>query len=144
MFKKLHDRRVVQYGYPLSAMGKRVLAAAAMYTVKCAKCGAVASTGVVYKKCAGCREARYCSRECQISHWSTHALDCRVMVSSAKMLSTVGYIACDNNKCKIVDAYTSSKHHSACSRCASVFYCSKKCQKAAWQEHKLTCVPFRK
>ena len=36
---------------------------------------------------------------------------------------------CTASKCKL----------SACSRCKKVFYCNKRCQKAAWKKHKLVC-----
>ena len=29
------------------------------------------------KKCGRCKEARYCSAECQKEHWATHKKDCR-------------------------------------------------------------------
>jgi hypothetical protein len=33
--------------------------------------------GIGAKKCAGCLNVYYCTRECQLSHWSTHKAECR-------------------------------------------------------------------
>ncbi len=41
---------------------------------KCAGCGKGA---VGLRACARCRQALYCSRGCQVSHWPQHKLECR-------------------------------------------------------------------
>ena len=40
----------------------------------CAKPGC---SGAGLKKCAGCLEVYFCSRECQLAHWPAHKADCR-------------------------------------------------------------------
>ena len=46
----------------------------------------------------------------------------------------------NKNKCKRCNATRSEKKLSKCSRCGKVYYCSKKCQKDDWDEHKKNCV----
>lgn len=38
-------------------------------------------------------------------------------------------------------AYCSKEAHKRCSRCRQVFYCSRKCQKRHWSQHKKVCNP---
>ena len=42
----------------------------------CAYCDAIANKEP-YKKCAKCRHAAYCSKECQIKHWPVHKTVCK-------------------------------------------------------------------
>ena len=42
----------------------------------CAYCDAIANKES-YKKCAKCRHAAYCSKECQIMHWPVHKTVCK-------------------------------------------------------------------
>jgi len=53
-------------------LAPEVLVVRAPWTL-CARCGIPADL-----KCSGCREARYCSAECQEVHWDTHQEECRV------------------------------------------------------------------
>ncbi|KAF0973354.1 hypothetical protein FDP41_008561 [Naegleria fowleri] len=39
----------------------------------CAACGKPNAT----KRCGGCHSVVYCSKECQVSHWKTHKVDCK-------------------------------------------------------------------
>ena len=40
------------------------------------KCGFCGKTNDV-KLCSGCKKESYCSRECQVSHWKIHKIDCK-------------------------------------------------------------------
>ena len=42
----------------------------------CANCNTIANKEP-YKKCAKCRHAAYCSKECQIKHWPVHKTVCK-------------------------------------------------------------------
>jgi hypothetical protein len=39
--------------------------------------------GIGAKKCAGCLQVYYCTRECQLAHWSTHKPVCRQSADKA-------------------------------------------------------------
>ncbi len=45
----------------------------------------------------------------------------------------------NKDKCNKCNATRSEKKLSKCSRCGKVYYCSKKCQKDDWDEHKKKC-----
>lgn len=40
-------------------------------------CAACANEALVLHVCSGCRKTRYCSQDCQASHWRTHKTWCR-------------------------------------------------------------------
>ena len=40
---------------------------------KCKNCGAIRNL----RKCSGCKTVRYCSKECQKDHWSSHKKNCK-------------------------------------------------------------------
>ena len=46
----------------------------------CVKCGKDGAT----KRCARCRSAKYCSVECQKSHWSEHKKNCQAPQAEVK------------------------------------------------------------
>ena len=47
--------------------------------VTCAWCGSKKEDGGTFKKCMGCKLARYCSQKCQIRHWNAaHRNKCTV------------------------------------------------------------------
>jgi splicing suppressor protein 51 len=53
----------------------------------CAKCQKAAGPANPLKRCAKCREASYCNRECQKADWKNHKKDC-VRTSQAKASHT--------------------------------------------------------
>ena len=38
---------------------------------------------VVLSDCARCKQARYCSKACQVAHWSSHKLECKSSADEA-------------------------------------------------------------
>jgi hypothetical protein len=52
-----------------------------------------------------------------------------------------------SNRAEVYTCYyckdTSTEKLSMCGRCKKVSYCSKECQRAAWQAHKTLCVPWK-
>ncbi|RKO91234.1 hypothetical protein BDK51DRAFT_21278 [Blyttiomyces helicus] len=42
----------------------------------CSQCSATPAPSISLKSCAKCRTVRYCSRECQVSHWGAHKASC--------------------------------------------------------------------
>jgi hypothetical protein len=44
----------------------------------CANCASIAPAGKIYQRCAGCKQASYCSRDCQKEHWTQHKQGCKL------------------------------------------------------------------
>jgi hypothetical protein len=38
--------------------------------------------GAGIKKCTGCKQARYCRKQCQLAHWPAHKADCKAAIKS--------------------------------------------------------------
>jgi len=51
--------------------------------LRCAWCLAGASAGARLQRCARCRRANYCGRDCQAADWPDHARECRHLASAA-------------------------------------------------------------
>ena len=47
------------------------------FSNNCWHCGADAIHRKKFKKCSGCYQVRYCSKECQRNDWSAHKNICR-------------------------------------------------------------------
>jgi hypothetical protein len=43
----------------------------------CASCHAVETKEIRFKACAKCKTVKYCSKECQVTHWREHKRDCK-------------------------------------------------------------------
>lgn len=69
-----------------TSTSKRVLKDAGFIDVACSMCRTIAQDQDMFKKCAGCKVARYCSRDCQKAHWTKHKLDCAVQKVRALIL----------------------------------------------------------
>ena len=50
----------------------------------CEGCGVIRKG---LKKCGRCKVARYCSRECQSSHWKAHKKECKSLENKFKAIS---------------------------------------------------------
>ena len=84
-----------------------------------------------FKFCGCCKnsDVAYCSKECQVKHWTDHKSVCK------KTMTKKTSIVC--NGCS--KAEVGEKLFECCSSCKSVRYCSKACQKSKWKEHKVLC-----
>ena len=51
----------------------------------CSQCG-FSDVERKLRKCSGCYVARYCSRECQQTHWLSHKVDCRNLTVSSDLV----------------------------------------------------------
>ena len=53
------------------------------------KCDSCDATGCKLMNCSRCSHAKYCSKECQRSHYSEHKTDC-IVISSMKKKGHAG------------------------------------------------------
>jgi len=75
--------------------------------------------GFCMPMCTGCARVWYCDTKCQLQHWPTHKLTCKVCLHCETLLT---------------------KKANRCSRCKTAKYCNVECQKEDWSEHKHECV----
>ena len=50
--------------------------------ISCANCASTAPVGKPYQRCAGCKQASYCSKDCQKEHWKQHKRTCKQQQSA--------------------------------------------------------------
>eukprot|EP00658_Telonema_sp_P-2_P027503 TRINITY_DN2121_c0_g1_i5.p1 TRINITY_DN2121_c0_g1~~TRINITY_DN2121_c0_g1_i5.p1 ORF type:complete len:226 (+),score=24.75 TRINITY_DN2121_c0_g1_i5:150-827(+) len=81
----------------------------------CTVCGQASAA-----RCSRCRQAWYCSRECQVQDWPSHRSQCTM-------------------KCNHCGKQGAQKR---CSRCKQAWYCGRECQETDWVAgHATTCYP---
>ncbi|XP_062588474.1 uncharacterized protein LOC134250137 [Saccostrea cucullata] len=110
------------------------------------------------KRCTGCLQVSYCSRECQVQDWTQkHKDECaKINVQDKEgdylqevekgdqkdaVFSKEKTTAEDNghkslNVCTVCGKKGTMK---VCQRCKVQKYCSPECQKTDWKKHKLNC-----
>ena len=76
------------------------------------------------KKCSGCGQVEYCGKECQKKDWPVHKPICLIHKSKTHpvtkcdvVMATCG--GCGKNSTSLLK----------CSRCSTIAYCSKECQR---------------
>ena len=96
--------------------------------------------------CNRCKEARYCSKECQKLHWKNriHKLFCvkkgRKHSEQHKGQKSERIFQCNNPECGRDEASLSK--FDVCGRCGTARYCSQACATQDWKRHKRAdCVP---
>jgi hypothetical protein len=78
--------------------------------------------------CSQCKSAQYCGQACQKKDWKYHKPSClKIKEQKLKELKEINCEVCGKPSSK------------SCSRCKKANYCSIECQKANWNEHKVTC-----
>ena len=121
------------------------------------------------KKCAGCGNAVYCSKECQRKHWKIHKNECKNSLpkSPAKAdgnitetsngipnVSNDEIVACHHGQLHSNLVINSSETGVSscdfcgmksttlkkCGACKKVQYCNQECQKKDWKKHKQVCI----
>ncbi|OWF53582.1 Ubiquitin carboxyl-terminal hydrolase 19 [Mizuhopecten yessoensis] len=130
-------------------------------------CGYCGMEALNLPRCSACHQVNYCSTACQRADWKgEHKVKCKGIQSrdqnknlnsqrkenlSKKKNDKRNRTPFHNNheeegeenkkrqyrKCMACDKTASSMEH--CNRCKVANYCSKKCQRQHWNEHKLNC-----
>ncbi|CAL0303674.1 unnamed protein product [Lupinus luteus] len=125
----------------------------------CAFCGSLSS-----RRCSRCKAARYCSVECQISHWrSGHKHECferkttadqarpiHAKKSEGESTSNGVKLGSDMREVDVSSGSDFNNLHCSCevcgspsttrcTRCKIVTYCSTKCLIEDWRWHKVNC-----
>ncbi len=88
------------------------------------------------KKCQKCQLVYYCSVECQKANWLDHNKICGV--KHLKMMENPPIFRVENT-CMTCHDIKPKMKFKTCGICRRVYYCSVKCQRADWKEHKKTC-----
>lgn len=105
----------------------------------CSNCQAEGTDEQKLSACARCQGARYCSKECQRSHWRMHKPSCFSKAEASARKDVYKETRVKNCVfCQKSELSTGTKLRE-CSVCESVRYCSKECQKQDWSRHKKHC-----
>ncbi|GFH55173.1 hypothetical protein CTEN210_11649 [Chaetoceros tenuissimus] len=107
-----------------------------MASQTCAKCNIVDLERPLLV-CAKCKSVGYCSKECQVTDWKKHKVECD---NINDMNAPVNMTKHTCVKCHQVDL---DKQLLVCAKCKYAAYCSKECQVSHWKDHKLHCDFFR-
>ena len=127
-------------------------------------CGNCKTLSKDLKRCTGCFEIYYCSKDCQKQHWrSGHYITCKgkTQTNGTSQKQDTGrprHKASNqrsNDGQSTSEARTANKQHmckacqkegevKVCKRCKLATYCSKECQTADWPSHKEDCNRQRK
>ena len=118
----------------------------------CAFCGI---QNEYMKRCSGCHWARYCSRKCMENDWPQHKGVCSpderfpvsvegIPLSGGRdvFAAAAGHVTLDLKTCAFCGV--EKVHMKHCSGCYQARYCSRKCQKNDWLQHKLICGYMRR
>lgn len=92
--------------------------------------------------CSGCRQVKYCSRDCQAKEWTNHKKDCKIMETKKDPKEIDDVAKKEPQEIEIVNCAATGCNDLGkllCSRCRLVKYCSASCQGKEWKNHKKDC-----
>ena len=112
--------------------------------------------------CSGCASAQYCSKGCQLSHWSEHKMPCKEAAASKKerarqealLMETLAENDDEEEEKEKEEEARKAKNTTVtnppcamcgvasfetCTNCMATHYCSKACQVKHWSVHKIPC-----
>ena len=103
----------------------------------CKKCG---NRLKPLSKCTGCEQVQYCSRDCQVADWQSHKVQCTKKFSKKENVQRPSSEVKNDKPLKACQKCgDTAKALTVCRGCRKVRYCSRECQKADWQSHKVHC-----
>ena len=99
------------------------------------KCENVEEEGVRFNVCAKCRQKKYCSRDCQVTHWGEgHKQDCVRLREGKEQIKSYNRNAarldariCFNPKCSRLER--EDEKFELCCDCKNALYCSEDCHR---------------
>ena len=110
------------------------------------KCSYCATQSSELKRCSNCLSVQYCSVHCQKKHWKKHKENCQYAQNvNLKKHESTSHSHCESKLdsfllgTRCAQCFQESAKLKACSKCHTVYYCNKECQKKHWKEHKKTC-----
>ncbi|GFH55150.1 hypothetical protein CTEN210_11626 [Chaetoceros tenuissimus] len=117
----------------------------------CAKCNTIDLERPLLV-CAKCKGVGYCSKECQVTDWKKHKVECLKVQSVKKFDTTVSTEGAKNTPvinltrriCAKCEKVYPDKQLLVCAKCKYIGYCSKECQVSDWKDHKEQCEIYAK
>ncbi|XP_057300827.1 uncharacterized protein LOC130635505 isoform X1 [Hydractinia symbiolongicarpus] len=98
------------------------------------------------KRCVRCKDAFYCTRECQVIHWKNgHKKMCTVREQEDENEGKIAELSVENETSNGRESLTCygcfvKEASFRCSCCKKQIYCSRACQKNHWKQHKTKCI----
>lgn len=96
-------------------------------------CAAAGCEKIGIRRCGRCKDALYCSIECQTIAFPVHKGPCKVLAAATKTETS------SSSSQKSCAAGCGKPATLRCSRCLGPQYCSKVCSTRVWPDHKAQC-----
>ncbi|CAI9736891.1 Hypothetical predicted protein [Octopus vulgaris] len=100
----------------------------------CQNCGQVKFT---LHQCPQCKSVSYCSKNCERMHKNEHSKVCIAAQNTPDEYLKESSVDETENFCQT--CFRTNVALQRCSRCKTIYYCSKLCQKIHWAAHQSDC-----